>query len=110
MTRRNNTLRVGDRVQVNKDLTRLPNPSTAEEKERFSLRKWDQMMTDSECSVKQVYPLTPESQYTLYAKKGETGTIVQNFGSEPKYFSVYLSVQMDDGSKKTFRSGSLTRI
>lgn len=110
MTRRNKTLRTGDKVVLNKDIFRLPNPSSKEEKEAFGIRSMDKWCVDAGISVKQIHPLSPETQYVLYAKKGDCGTIVPNFGTEQKIPSAYLSVLMDDGSKKTFRAGSLDQI
>lgn len=109
--RRNKDIRVGDRVRVNKDVFRLPNPSDHDEAVKFRNRRarWSAFVAGlAPCTS---YPLPPESQYQLYAEEGETGVVVQDFGNDSKHINpAYLPVLMDDGSKKTFRPTTLERL
>jgi len=105
LKRRCNNIRVGDFVEVQRDVQRVPNPTNAEERETFYRRRrsYYYAMMDGRPTC-----APPCAVHQPYAKAGEVGEVIgfaTGNGREPQ-----PQVRMNAGGIKTFRDSSLKRV
>ena len=104
--RRNKDVRVGDQVEVARDIFRIPNPRSAEEGEQFKQR-WHNFWMDRMSGRDSCAP--PNTAHSLYAKEGERGVVLAFIESTGTVREPQAQVQIG-GEIKTLRRTSLRRV